>query len=299
MRDKRKSRWLQGCRLALSVMALGQFIATPRARDRSRIPGLPSPSRAAMKPARRSSTSSSSSARTAASITCSPPTCPTGPARPSTTCSPRASSSSTRTKTRFRDRTSQKAHQAAATGHGPADAFLLSPPQTNFPNNQLPAPLVGGAKVSYITNECGSSPITSCEAIAGAGAAIGIRPADRLLPVPAERRHRPDLKTPDQRITNVNALPAGPFQLTSSTMPVRLLFGKPGTSLLSDVAAAELQHIGGRPWQPVGMQRQPVRLGRSDRRRRNQRRNAARQFQHRIFSERDYDGRRLDGAWLL
>ena len=29
MRDKRKSRWLQGCRLALSVMALGQFIATP------------------------------------------------------------------------------------------------------------------------------------------------------------------------------------------------------------------------------------------------------------------------------
>ena len=40
MRDKRKSRWLQGCRLALSVMALGQFIATPVLADP--FPGFPS-----------------------------------------------------------------------------------------------------------------------------------------------------------------------------------------------------------------------------------------------------------------
>ena len=29
MRDKRKSRWLQGCRLTLSALALGQFTASP------------------------------------------------------------------------------------------------------------------------------------------------------------------------------------------------------------------------------------------------------------------------------
>ena len=36
-----------------------------------------------------------------------------------------------------------KAQQLAATDSTP-DAFLLSPPKTEFPNNQLPAPLVGG-----------------------------------------------------------------------------------------------------------------------------------------------------------
>jgi phospholipase C len=29
MRDKRKSRWLQSCRLTLSALAVGQFIAAP------------------------------------------------------------------------------------------------------------------------------------------------------------------------------------------------------------------------------------------------------------------------------
>ena len=58
-----------------------------------------------------------------------------------------------------------RAHQQSATDAGPADAFLLTPVKTNFPNDQLPAPLVGGPKVSYIPNECSSStPITSCEA---------------------------------------------------------------------------------------------------------------------------------------
>src|ERR1700745_3642559 len=58
-----------------------------------------------------------------------------------------------------------KAHQQSATDAGPADAFRLTPPKTNFPNDQLPSPLVGGPKVSYIPNACGSStPITSCEA---------------------------------------------------------------------------------------------------------------------------------------
>ena len=39
--------------------------------------------------------------------------------------------------------------------------------------------------------------------------------AARLLSVPHDRRHRPDLEDARPRITNVNALPAGPFQLTN------------------------------------------------------------------------------------
>src|SRR5271163_4823201 len=40
-----------------------------------------------------------------------------------------------------------KAHQLAAADNGPADTFLLAPPKTEFPNDQLPSPLVGGPNV--------------------------------------------------------------------------------------------------------------------------------------------------------
>ncbi len=43
----------------------------------------------------------------------------------------------------------EKAHQLAATDKGSADPFLLSPPQEEFPSDQLSAPLVGGPKVSW------------------------------------------------------------------------------------------------------------------------------------------------------
>src|SRR5271163_747151 len=57
-----------------------------------------------------------------------------------------------------------KAQQLAASDIGGTDSFLLNPPTQEFPKNQLPAPLVGGAKVSYFPNECGSAPITNCAA---------------------------------------------------------------------------------------------------------------------------------------
>jgi phospholipase C len=112
----------------------------------------------------------------------------------------------------------QKAHQMAATDIGTTDAFLLNPPKSEFPNNQLPAPLVGGAKVSYVPNLCSApTPITSC-------------PDSLTLAMTAENgldpAYYPDLlrggtglssKTPDTRITNVTSLPAGPFQLTNSS----------------------------------------------------------------------------------
>ncbi|MGD0847706.1 MAG: alkaline phosphatase family protein [Bradyrhizobium sp.] len=110
----------------------------------------------------------------------------------------------------------QLAHQQAAKDMGATDAFLLSPPKQNFPSDQLPAPLVGGPKVSYIPNECSSStPITQCEP----SLALAEQSESGL-----EQSYYQSLltggtgqtsKTPDQRITSVNTLPAGPFQLTN------------------------------------------------------------------------------------
>jgi phospholipase C len=111
----------------------------------------------------------------------------------------------------------EKAHQLSAQDVGGADPFLLSPPKQKFPNDQLPAPLVGGPNVSYIPNKCGSTPITSCE-------------ASLALAQQSETGLDPDYyqylltggtgqtsKTPDQRISNVSTLPAGPFQLTNGS----------------------------------------------------------------------------------
>jgi phospholipase C len=110
----------------------------------------------------------------------------------------------------------QKAHQLAAQDLGTTDAFLLSPPKQVFPKDRLPAPLVGGPKVSYIPNECKSgTPITKC----AASLALA-RQSETGLP----SNVYPDLlsggtgqksKTPDRRISNVSILPAGPFQLTN------------------------------------------------------------------------------------
>jgi phospholipase C len=98
-----------------------------------------------------------------------------------------------------------KAEQRAAVDQAP-DAFLLSPDKVPFQNRVLPAPLVGGPKESqsYIP---GNSLTLAQESEAG-------------LPP----SYYPDLvsggtlltsKTPDTRVTNVNSLPPGPFQLTN------------------------------------------------------------------------------------
>jgi phospholipase C len=113
-----------------------------------------------------------------------------------------------------------KVHQLAAEDNGSTDSFLLNPPKKPFPNDELPAPLVGGPKVSYIPNQCGgATPITQCE-------------ASLTLAEKSETGLESDYyqflltggtgqtsKTPDQRISKVNALPAGPFQLTGATLP--------------------------------------------------------------------------------
>jgi phospholipase C len=99
-----------------------------------------------------------------------------------------------------------KAEQHAATDSG-SDPFLLSPPKSLFPGNTLPAPLVGGAKDSYIP---------------GDSLALAMQTENGL---PAA--YYPDLVSggtglashiPDTRITNVNSLPPGPFQLTNGNL---------------------------------------------------------------------------------
>ncbi len=94
----------------------------------------------------------------------------------------------------------KKAQQFAAQNGG-NDPFLLNPVKVEFPNNQLPAPLAGGPTKPAITT------------LADAHASENGLPADYYQYLLTGGT---GLKggTPDTRIANVNALPAGPFQLT-------------------------------------------------------------------------------------
>jgi len=110
------------------------------------------------------------------------------------------------------------AHQLAARDQGSTDAFLLNPPVEEFPRNELPAPLVGGPKVSYIPNKCTpGTPITECPASLALAlqSEAGLPSNDYfglLTGGTGQTNH-----TPDQRIADVNDLPAGPFQLTNGS----------------------------------------------------------------------------------
>ncbi len=96
-----------------------------------------------------------------------------------------------------------QAAQSAATDQAP-DTFLMSPAKTALP--VLPAPLVGGPKDSYITGDSLTLAQQSELGLTAAGYKSLITGGTGL-----------SSKTPDTRITNVNALPPGPFQLTNGT----------------------------------------------------------------------------------
>jgi phospholipase C len=112
-----------------------------------------------------------------------------------------------------------KAHQSAAADLGGSDTFLLSPPQSNFPNNELPAPLTGGPNGDngYFSgdNPCNTTPPLSaidCALKSEDGLSNLQDYADLVSGGTGQ-----DSKVPDMRIANVNHLPAGPFQLTNGT----------------------------------------------------------------------------------
>jgi phospholipase C len=97
-----------------------------------------------------------------------------------------------------------KAAQKAAIDQQP-DAFLLDPEKTTFPRDVLPAPLVGGPKDSYVTGDSLTLAKQSENGLTEDGYKMLISGGTGQ-----------SSKTPDQRIAHVDALPAGPFQLTNS-----------------------------------------------------------------------------------
>jgi phospholipase C len=211
MRDKRKSRFLHGCRIALSAMAMGQFSLGPvfaqqapiKADDQTQTP---------IKHVIVIIGENRSFDHVFATYV---------PKKPGESVFNLLSegiiildsNKNTHPGPNF-----QKAHQLAAQDLGSTDPFLLNPPKSLFPNDQLPAPLVGGPKVSYIPNECSSgTPITECAAslTLAEQSETGLEPS--YYPLLLSGGTGQTSKTPDHRITNVNTLPAGPFQLTNGT----------------------------------------------------------------------------------
>jgi phospholipase C len=99
----------------------------------------------------------------------------------------------------------ERAQQSAASDPV-ADAFLLSPTKTRFPNGVLPAPLVGGPFDSYVSGDNlqlaeeseNGLPESYYQYLVSGGTGL-------------------TSKTPDTRITGANALPTGPFQLTNGS----------------------------------------------------------------------------------
>jgi phospholipase C len=85
-----------------------------------------------------------------------------------------------------------------------SDAFLLNPPKTQFPSGVLPAPLVGGPTDSYVAGDS----LTLAEQSEN-----GL-PADYYQYLVSGGSGL-TAKTPDTRITGVDSLPPGPFQLTN------------------------------------------------------------------------------------
>jgi phospholipase C len=96
-----------------------------------------------------------------------------------------------------------KAEQKAATDQA-SDGFLLDPPKGVFPNKVLPAPLVGGPADSYVKDDSLTLAMQSENGL----------PPDYYGYLVTGGTGQAS-KTPDARITNVRALPTGPFQLTN------------------------------------------------------------------------------------
>ena len=96
-----------------------------------------------------------------------------------------------------------KVSQQAASDQAP-DAFMLNPPKNTFPKSVLPAPLVGGPTDSYVANDSLTLAIASENGLPSSYYGYLVTGGSGQVS-----------KTPDQRISNVNALPPGPFQLTN------------------------------------------------------------------------------------
>jgi phospholipase C len=95
------------------------------------------------------------------------------------------------------------AEQKAADDKAP-DAFLLSPTTNTFQGSVLPAPLNGGPTDSYVKDDSLTLAVQSENGLPSDYYAYLVTGGSGLTG-----------KVPDTRISNVNALPTGPFQLTN------------------------------------------------------------------------------------
>jgi phospholipase C len=95
------------------------------------------------------------------------------------------------------------AEQKAADDKAP-DAFLLSPTTNSFAGSVLPAPLNGGPTDSYVKDDSLTLAVQSENGLPSDYYGYLVTGGSGLSG-----------KVPDTRITNVNALPPGPFQLTN------------------------------------------------------------------------------------
>jgi phospholipase C len=125
----------------------------------------------------------------------------------------------------------QKAHQLSAMDLGGQDTFLLSPPKQEFPNDQLPAPQVGGAEFAqgYFTTSACKKATGAAETTCATKALAEAQETENGLPNAADANNLTfyqslvsggtgqESDTPDLRIVNFDTLPAGPFQLTNGT----------------------------------------------------------------------------------
>src|ERR1700723_1145500 len=161
-----------------------------------------------------------------------------------------------------------KAQQLSASDMGGQDAFLLSPPKQEFPNNQLPLPEVGGpsgangfftpSSAADTTVSCGTTVVNgksttnfltpaACAAITENGLpdatdANGLTFFQSL----ASGGTLQESDTPDVRIANFANLPAGPFQLTNGTKSAT-----PGFSLAYTDYSASPVHRFYQMWQEL------------------------------------------------
>jgi phospholipase C len=99
----------------------------------------------------------------------------------------------------------ERAQQRAASDPA-TDAFLLNPTKTAFPNGVLPAPLVGGPFDSYVSGDNLQLAMDSENGLPENYYQYLVSGGTGLTS-----------KTPDTRITNVNDLRPGPFQLTNGS----------------------------------------------------------------------------------
>jgi phospholipase C len=108
-----------------------------------------------------------------------------------------------------------KAQQLFATD---TDSFLLTPPTQEYSGNILPAPLVGGPSGEY-GYFSGSAPCSGLPSLSPAACAavteVGL-PAGSYSALASGGTGQKKY-TPDDRITDVTSLQAGPFQLTNDT----------------------------------------------------------------------------------